>query len=92
MDEMDEMESTVKSLAAKLTSLDLTDDEMAVLGTLLSKAAVGSDEVAGFGVVFELETTRFKGTDEELQAVVHRGIGSSVWTDMRPLSVMFKRT
>lgn len=88
---MSDIDATVKSLAAKLGSLDLTGDEMAVMGTLLAKAAASSDEVTGYGVVYQMPTDGFKGTDEELQAVLRSGVGSSVWTDMRPLSVMFER-
>ena len=43
----------VARLAAKLESLDLTDDEQAALHEILDRAAM--DDVEGYGVVYEIE-------------------------------------
>lgn len=84
MGEIEVTDEVLAGLASKLKGLDLSDDERAVLGTIVSTAAASQAEVEGYGVVFEVETT-FKGTDEELQALLRRASGKQVWTDMRPL-------
>ncbi len=75
-------DSTAARLVAKLGDLDLEDDEAALLGTVFSRAAeAGGPEVEGFAMPsigrdpFGTFTTRshskpFKGTDEELQAIL----------------------
>lgn len=84
MDQIEVTDEVLAGLAAKLKGLELSEEEQAVLGTILSTSAASQAEVQGYGVVFEVETT-FKGTDEELQALLRRASGKRVWTDMRPL-------
>ena len=76
-DDVEVTDELLAGLVAKLRSLDLTDEESAVLGTLLVSASNQEPEVVGFGVVFEVETT-FKGSDEELQAMFRSALPSSV--------------
>jgi fibrillarin-like rRNA methylase len=86
MSEIAVTDELLGGLAHKLRGLDLTDDEQALLGTIMATSAAAVSDVEPYGVVFQVETT-FKGTDEELQAALERATGGlSVWTDMRPLS------
>ena len=55
--------NVLENLAAKVDGLDLTDQEYAVLNTVLERAASVDSEVEGFGVVYEVETT-FNFTQE----------------------------
>ena len=89
MSEIPVTDELLAGLASKLRGLDLNEAEQAVLGTILATSAKAANEagndVEGYGVVFEVETT-FKGSDEELAAVLRKATGGSkVWTDMRPL-------
>ena len=68
---------TINSLAAKAEALELTTEERAVLDRVLERAAEAEAEVEGFGVVYEIEV-KFKGTDEELQAVAARKWGRAL--------------
>lgn len=73
-------DSTAARLLAKLRSLDLEDDEAALLTSVFERAA--EPEVAGFsGATLDplgmknlfpsrSRTFEFKGTDEELQAII----------------------
>ncbi len=71
-------DSAAARLAAKLSSLDLTDGEAALLGTVFRLAhEAGGPEVAGFSAaaplskdLFVSTSKPFKGSDEELQAIV----------------------
>ncbi len=67
-------------LARKLHTLDLAEDEAALLGTVFHRAAqADAPEVEGFadvtrdplGSTFRVDRTfEFKGSDEELQTIV----------------------
>ena len=70
-------DDVLAGLVSKLRSLDLSDDESAVLGSLLVTAANQQSDVSGFGVVFQVETT-FKGTDEELQVLFRSAVPAKV--------------
>lgn len=87
----------VVGLAEKLAGLDLTVDERGALDAMLERAADAGDEVEGYGVVFEVETTvkseqptGVRSADQrEWVTKVGRATGAdlgklSVWTDMRP--------
>lgn len=69
MAEIEVTPELLMGLGEKLDALELTAEEAAVLDLVLERGS--EDDVVGYGVVFELETT-FKGSDEELQA---RGYG-----------------
>lgn len=71
------------SLAARLASLELTEDEQHVLGAVVARAvSESSDEVSGFGWNAGVGAFHpqpgwygFKGTDEELQAAFGQVLG-----------------
>lgn len=87
----------VAGLAEKLAGLDLTAGERDALEAILDRAADGGDDVEGYGVVFEVETTLkseaptgVRSADQqEWVHKVGRATGADlsqlgVWTDMRP--------
>ncbi len=73
-------DSAAARLARKLHALDLADDEAALLGTVFHQAAqAGGPEVEAFadltrdplGSAFRVDRKfEFKGSDEELQAIL----------------------
>ena len=70
-------DSAAERLARKLHTLDLADDEAEMLGTVFHRAAESQGpEVEGFAMkdpiasAFGGRKLEFKGSDEELQAIV----------------------